>query len=470
MTPGGVVDFLVRDPDNPSSVLSCLETARRNARAVRTALTADMWETLNDTWLELRGFESFEGASPERILRLLEWVKHRSLLFNGAYANTMLRNDAFYFTQLGTFLERADNTARILDVKYHVLLPTSESVGGPLDYCQWESILRAVSALRAYHWVYHARLTPWMIADLLILRPEMPRSLCACYAQITRHLELLAEAYGGRRGECHRRAGEIHARLRYGRIDSHHPVGPARVPDRDRRRRHRPRPRHRRVLPAGVAMRLAVEHRIRWRYAARARARLQLLRMTPQDGPGQKVQAWRIEVERGGRMTEHRDGYGNRVHLHTLHEWHEEIAIAVRGIVETFDVAAGAHGSSVEPVPPALFLRSTTPAAVDDPVHAFVAAARSLGKPARFASGYLQLGDDEDELVSHIWAEVWQPQLGWQGFDPAHGDATDERYVRAAVGAGAADVAPARSVRDRPLGPEAATYRIELTQDWFSNQ
>jgi uncharacterized alpha-E superfamily protein len=219
ITPQGVVDFLVRDRDNPSSVLSCLETARRNARAVRTALTADMWEALNDTWLELRSFEGHAGMG-ERVLRLLEWVKHRSLLFNGAYANTMLRNDAFYFTQLGTYLERADNTARILDVKYHVLLPERESVGGPLDYCHWESILRAVSALRAYHWVYHARLTPWRIADLLILRPEMPRSLLACYTQLTRYLELLAELYGGKRGECHRRAGEIHARLRYGRIDN----------------------------------------------------------------------------------------------------------------------------------------------------------------------------------------------------------------------------------------------------------
>ena len=219
ITPEGVVDFLVRDPDNPSSMLSCFETARRNARTVRTALTADMWEALNDTWLELRTLET-SGGIGESNLRLLEWVKHRSLLFHGAYANTMLRNDAFYFTQLGTFLERADNTARILDVKYHVLLPRDENVGGPLDYCHWESILRAVSALRAYHWVYHERLAPWMIADLLILRPEMPRSLLACYAQITRHLDLIAELYGGKRGECHRRAGEIHARLRYGRIDS----------------------------------------------------------------------------------------------------------------------------------------------------------------------------------------------------------------------------------------------------------
>jgi uncharacterized alpha-E superfamily protein len=219
ITAAGVLDFLLRDPDNPSSVLSCLETARRNARAVRTALTADMWETLNDTWLELGRFDALAGPG-ESTLRALEWVKQRSLLFQGACANTMLRNDAFYFTQLGTFLERADNTGRILDVKYHVLLPSEERVGGPLDYCHWESILRAVSALRAYHWVYQERLTAWMIADLLILRPEMPRSLLACYEQITRHLDLLAELPGGKRGECHRRAGEIHARLRFGRIDA----------------------------------------------------------------------------------------------------------------------------------------------------------------------------------------------------------------------------------------------------------
>jgi uncharacterized alpha-E superfamily protein len=214
-----VIEFLAFEPSNGSSILSCLETARRNARAVRTALTVDMWETLNETWLQLRSF----GPGPERDgsrgLQFLEWVKHRSLLFQGAYANTMLRNDAFFFTQLGTFLERADSTARILDVKYHVLLPQDEGVGGPLDYAQWESILRAVSGRRAYHWVYHQRLTPWLIAELLVLRPEMPRSLVACFGQIVRYLDLLADCHGGKRGECHRRAGEVHARLRFGRID-----------------------------------------------------------------------------------------------------------------------------------------------------------------------------------------------------------------------------------------------------------
>ena len=212
-----VVDYLVRDPDNPSSIFSCLETARRNARAVRTALTVDMWDALNETWYQARNSARF-AVPPANLPELLEWVKERSLLFNGAYSNTMLRNDAYYFTRLGTFLERADNTARILDVKYHVLMPRHEEVGGALDYYHWQAILRSVSALRSYHWVYHDRLKPWLVAEFLILRPEMPRSLLSCYDQIIRTLELLAEAYGGKRGECHRIAGELHARLRFGRI------------------------------------------------------------------------------------------------------------------------------------------------------------------------------------------------------------------------------------------------------------
>jgi uncharacterized alpha-E superfamily protein len=210
-----VVDYLIRDPDNPSSILSCFETARRNARSVRTALTVDMWDALNETWLAVRGTRAYD---PGRVTDFLDWVKERSLLFNGAYSNTMLRNDAYFFTTLGTFLERADNTARILDVKYHVLLPQEEGVGGALDYYQWQAILRSVSALRSYHWVYHQRLQPRLIAELLILRSEMPRSLVSCFEQVTRFLDLIAGAYGGKRGECHRLAGEMHARLRYGQI------------------------------------------------------------------------------------------------------------------------------------------------------------------------------------------------------------------------------------------------------------
>jgi uncharacterized alpha-E superfamily protein len=219
VTPDAVVDYLVRDPENASSLYSCIETARRNARAVRTALTVDMWNALNETWLRMRE-KLVSGFTPDQASEVLEWVKQRSQLFNGAYANTMLRNDAYYFTRLGTFLERADNTARLLDVKYHVLLPESEGIGGALDYYQWQAILRSVSALRSYHWVYHDRLKPWLVADLLILRPEMPRSLVSCYEEIARTLDLLAASHAGKRGECHRLAGEVYARLRYGRIQA----------------------------------------------------------------------------------------------------------------------------------------------------------------------------------------------------------------------------------------------------------
>lgn len=216
---GAVIAYMVCDAANPSSIFSCLETARGNARAVRTALTVDMWEALNQTWLRLRDLDP-AAIIDHGLIDFLDWVKERSLLFNGAYANTMLRNDAFFFTRLGTFLERADSTARLLDVKYHVLLPRDEGVGGALDYYQWQAILRSVSALRSYHWVYHDRLRPWLIAELLLLRPEMPRSLRTCMEQIARHLDLLAETHGGKRGECHRLAGEMDARLRFGRIEA----------------------------------------------------------------------------------------------------------------------------------------------------------------------------------------------------------------------------------------------------------
>ena len=153
-----MIDYLVRDPDNPSSILSCLETARRNARAVRTALTVDMWDALNETWLQARERATRRHRRRHALPDFSNGCSERSQLFSGAYASTMLRNDAYYFTRLGTFLERADNTARILDVKYYVLLPQDEGVGGALDYYQWQSILRSVSALRSYHWVYHERL------------------------------------------------------------------------------------------------------------------------------------------------------------------------------------------------------------------------------------------------------------------------------------------------------------------------
>src|SRR6516165_10026213 len=212
-----VTDFLAFSSANPSSIRNCFEIARSNARAVRTALTVEMWDAINGTWLELKRFGN-GATSREEFMRFLRWVQESSLRFDGSAYRTMLRNDAYWFSRLGVYMERADNTARILDVKYHMLLPAHERVGGPLDYFQWAAILRSVSALTAYHWVYRESLKPWLVADLLILKDEMPRSLAACYEAIVRNLEALAGLYG-RQGPAQRQARGIRTRLQNSRMD-----------------------------------------------------------------------------------------------------------------------------------------------------------------------------------------------------------------------------------------------------------
>jgi hypothetical protein len=182
-----VQNFLLFDRENPSSVRSCLETARNNARAVRTALTREMWEALNSTWIEFAGIKPGtldSGKLPD----FLDWIRQRSNMFRGALLGTLLRDEGYFFAQLGAFVERADNTARILDVKYYVLLPSHEMIGGGLDVYQWETILRSVSAHRSYRHVYKDSYKPWNVAEFLILRPEMPRSLRFSYDWIERSL------------------------------------------------------------------------------------------------------------------------------------------------------------------------------------------------------------------------------------------------------------------------------------------
>jgi uncharacterized alpha-E superfamily protein len=206
-----VIDFLAFSPANPSSIRSCLDTARSNARSVRTALTAEMWEALNGAWIELKRFDGTR-LDREALNLFLGAVKEACLRFDGSAYRTMLRNDMYWFLRLGFYLERADNTARILDVKYHVLLPEEASVGGGLDYFQWASILRSVSALTAYRWVYHDSLKPWLIADLLILNEQMPRSIASCYGNLTGYLDELSRAYG-RQGPAQRAARAMRTRL-----------------------------------------------------------------------------------------------------------------------------------------------------------------------------------------------------------------------------------------------------------------
>ncbi len=212
-----VTDFLCFSTANPTSIRNCFEIARGNARAVRTALTVEMWDSINGTWLELKRFGN-GATSREEFARFLRWVQEASLRFEGSAYRTMLRNDAYWFSRLGVNIERADNTARILDVKYHMLLPAHERVGGPLDYFQWAAVLRSVSALTAYHWVYRESVKPWLIADLLILKDEMPRSLASCCQNLVQNLDNIARVYG-RQGPAQRQARVLRARLENSRME-----------------------------------------------------------------------------------------------------------------------------------------------------------------------------------------------------------------------------------------------------------
>ena len=214
-----VMQFMVRDEGNPSSIVSCLRAARENARAVRGTLTTEVWETQNQTWLELNRmlrageFERDPG-------QFFEWVKFRSHLSRGVTVGTMLMDEALYFMRMGTFLERADNTARLVDVKFHAV--ESDFFGAAserdqeYDFYHWSAILRSVSGFEIYRKVYRDVIKPERVAELLILRPDMPRSLHASLSAVVDNLQLVANAQSQ---ETLRRAGKLRADLQYGRID-----------------------------------------------------------------------------------------------------------------------------------------------------------------------------------------------------------------------------------------------------------
>jgi len=212
-----VIEYLALDPGNPSSIYTGLQTARENARATRGTITSEMWENINDTWLEMRTL-TWDKIEARGLSRFFDWVKERSHLFRGVADGTMLRDDSYLFLRLGTFLERGDNTARMLDVKYHLLLPEGEQVGGAVDYYQWGALLRSLSSFRAYKRLFHDTITPIRVAELLILRDDSPRSLDSCYHEIDDVFSDLRDLYR-QDYECFRMAGEIYSRLRYSRIE-----------------------------------------------------------------------------------------------------------------------------------------------------------------------------------------------------------------------------------------------------------
>jgi uncharacterized alpha-E superfamily protein len=248
-----VMDFMVRDEGNLSSIWNCLRAARENARAVRGTLTTEVWETQNQTWLEFNRLLK-EGAFERDPGAFFEWVKFRSHLSRGVTVGTMLMDEALHFIRIGTFLERADNTARLLDVKYHALTGLAggeffgpgqtqtqaqtqaqvqaqvqaqiQTTGGSalpspgsaqeVDFYHWSAILRSVSGFEVYRKVYRNVIRPERVAELLILRPDMPRSLAACMNEVVSNLQNVANQQSA---ETLRRAGRLKSDLQYGRID-----------------------------------------------------------------------------------------------------------------------------------------------------------------------------------------------------------------------------------------------------------
>jgi len=252
VTPRSVIDYMVSDPKNGSSIRSCLMAARENARAVRGTLTTEVWETQNQTWLEFQRMvadDAFEKSPNEAF----EWVKFRSHLSRGVTVGTMLQDEAFHFLRIGSFLERADNTARMLDVKFHSV--DNEFVGyGPgaaaarlrygmsmsvgqsqgqgegddaqgaqeggkdveFDFYHWSAVLRSVSGFEVYRKVYRNVIRPERVAELLILRLDMPRSLAACMHEVVSNLQRVANEQSK---DTLRLAGRLDADLQYGRID-----------------------------------------------------------------------------------------------------------------------------------------------------------------------------------------------------------------------------------------------------------
>ncbi len=214
-----VMDFMVKDESNPSSIMSCLSAARENARAVRGTLTTEVWETHNQTWLEVR--RMIRAGDFERDpAQFFEWVKFRSHLSRGVTLGTMLMDEALYFMRLGTFLERADNTARLVDVKFHALETDFHGAANArdqeYDFYHWSAILRSVSGFEIYRKVYRDVIKPERVADLLILRADMPRSLHASVNEVVNNLGKVSDDPAS---ETLRRAGKLRADLEYGRID-----------------------------------------------------------------------------------------------------------------------------------------------------------------------------------------------------------------------------------------------------------
>lgn len=212
----GVVHHLLLSPDNPGSIYSCLRTARENARAQRVAITAEMYEDLNSSWLDIRRLDNTR-LRQEGLPNVLEWVKTRSAAFRGITIGTLGRGEGYRFLQMGAFIERADWSIRLLDmISSDEELPETGEARDATQYFQWSALLQALSAFETYRRLYRESVSPAGVAALMLLNEDNPRSLQACVGSIHRIVQALS---GGESLEVARQAGALAAQARYARID-----------------------------------------------------------------------------------------------------------------------------------------------------------------------------------------------------------------------------------------------------------
>ncbi|MBH3108528.1 alpha-E domain-containing protein [Serratia ureilytica] len=217
LTMPNLVSFFALDNRNHSSIFSCLQMGWNNAHAVRGSLSSEVWECINATWIEMKRIRR-QGIGSVGADAFFDWVKERAHLFRGAMFGTLLRSDAMRFIRLGTLLERADGTARLLEVKNTLM----DIDGDPVrEYYRMDTLLRAVSAREAYHSIYKQPLSRETIAELMILRNEIPRSLLACVGDMVQQLELI----GGGANQPRRLAHTLHAELRFSSMKDLNKIG-----------------------------------------------------------------------------------------------------------------------------------------------------------------------------------------------------------------------------------------------------
>ncbi len=207
---GDVLDFLAFDREYPDSIVSCISRARENARAVRGSIASEVWETINATWLEMRTFERRKGA--ERSRNLFEFVRQRSHMIRGVHVVAMLRDEAYHFLRIGSFLERADGTLRLLDARSS----STAADQGAIDPHEWTVLLRTLSAFEAYRKLFRGAVTPQRVAEMFILRPDVPRSLRRCMVEVRDNLHAVVSSTSA---ETERRAGALQAALEFGRAE-----------------------------------------------------------------------------------------------------------------------------------------------------------------------------------------------------------------------------------------------------------